>query len=886
MSKPKICTSLVIGVGTTGNEIVQQIKADIQKVYGEIPPIVKFLVLETRKTPGASVGSEYRYMPVENAEDVVRLIDSYSDTEWFPKDMVHPEDARDMERGAGRIRALGRLSLWANVDEIEDAISYAFGSITDDRTRQRAMEKYEIVDQIYIYIVGSLVGGTGGGILIDVAYLVRNITTAGSIKGIFMFPFRRDIPSEEDVSILNANTYSTLKELDYFMDKKKFTFPYGRNSGQRIDSPPFDFIYLVDEKAEDESISITRRDAIKMIATFIETEIGTAIGVELDAMLKNIREKVIGGYYDNRGKIRRYIKAYNTFSTSSLIFPAERISDVCAYRFMTDFLGSLLEKHGDAETEVKSFLSREIGKDGYSLNNPYKGLEVDEEIKSEPKFDARSKELINDVEKWAKDIENALINKIYPQIDKLKNNMSEEIEGILREKARELMQRPSFFKDFLNQLKSNIKAVKDSLDKDILKDEETIKDNKNKIESYKKNLEEVMDSRPYLGRKRDLKEKYEDYVTAVSKDNEKKREVYKKKAVRDLYLKVLDVCGDENKNLLRDTITIENLITRMRSKGMEMDTTITNELTKGHIGAREKWIGVDKIGEVYEKYKPDINSAKNEFLEGEKLYEWVNKEVGEIFDKIFEYSVSKFEKIREVHIVDFLDEWYKDEDIKEEIGNLIIETKPFWRFTLLESFFPQNELKSIHIIGINDLDRSEKIIKFAREIRPGVSPIDITDKHKIISTQYKYGLPIVGFRGIIERYKNDYNSKREKMAFTTDARIDFPEIDKEGPTARIIDLIPNPTSGAKSVILKVEIDDSKAGNSPIVAAEYFIDKAGDYGSGTPLKASDERFDSPIEMAEAEIDVSKLNPGKHMIFVRGKDAGGNWGDFTSRELEVT
>jgi len=375
-------------------------------------------------------------------------------------------------------------------------------------------------------------------------------------------------------------------------------------------------------------------------------------------------------------------------------------------------------------------------------------------------------------------------------------------------------------------------------------------------------------------------------VTAISKDNEKKREVYKKKAVRDLYLKVLDVCGDENKNLLRDTITIENLITRMGNKGIEMDTTITDELTKGHIGAREKWIGIDKIGEVYEKYKPDINSAKNEFLEGEKLYEWVNKEVGEIFDKIFEYSVSKFEKIREVHIVDFLDEWYKDEDIKEEIENLIAKTKPFWRFTLLESFFPQNELKSIHIIGINDLDRSEKIIKFTKEIRSGVSPIDITDKHKIISTQYKYGLPIVGFRGIIERYKNAYNLKREKMVFTTDARIDFPEIDKEGPTARIIDLIPNPTSGAKSVILKVEIDDSKAGNSPIVAAEYFIDKPGDYGSGTPLKASDERFDNPIEMAEAEIDVSKLNPGKHMIFVRGKDAGGNWGDFASRELEVT
>ena len=858
----------------------------MQRVYGEIPPTVKFVVFETRKTAHDSVGPEYKYMPVENAEDVVKSIDSHTNTEWFPKDMVRSGDAKDMERGAGRIRALGRLSLWANVNEINNAIMNTFGRITDGEVRGKATEKYELMPQTYVYIVGSLVGGTGSGTLIDIAYLVRNITAESNVKGIFVFPFKMSIPPEENERILNANAYSTLKELDYFLNKRKFEFPFG-NIGEIKDRPPFDFIYLIDELVEDESISIQYSDAIKMISTLIETEVGTRIGVELDAKLKDIL-KFISEHYDNRGKIRPYIKAYNTFSTYSLTFPAERISDVCTYRFMVHLLGSLLEKSEDVGNKVDAFLTQKIGENGYSIKNPYERLKIEEKIESAPVFNAKSKDLVGDIERWQQKIEKRLKEDegIYPRIDKLKDGMVKEVEEILRDTARDLMQNPPYCKDFLDQLKAKIQSYKNMLedenkDDSIPGDKKSLERNERIIKSYKENLKEAR-------KKRKKKEEYEALVKAIISDNEKKIEVYKKEAIYDLYVNILDICGDENKNLIRDAKIVENMVTRMRDKGIEMDTSITTELERGRITAREKWVGADndKVGKIYEKYAPDISSVKDEFLKGRSLYEWINKEEEKIFDEIFEYSANKFKKIGEMHIVDFLDEWYKkEEDIKGELKNLIDNTKPFWRYTPLDGFLPQQDLKAIRVVGINDLDKSKGIIDSVREIEIGISPINIADNQKIISTIYKYGLPIVGFRNIID-YKADYDSERERIAFTTDVRIDFPEIDKEGPTARIIDLIPNPTSGPKSAILKAEIDDSKAGNSPIVAAEYFIDETGDYGSGTPMKASDERFDTPIERVEVEIDISEFDAGKHMIFVRGKDAGGNWGDFASRELEVT
>ena len=64
----------------------------------------------------------------------------------------------------------------------------------------------------------------------------------------------------------------------------------------------------------------------------------------------------------------------------------------------------------------------------------------------------------------------------------------------------------------------------------------------------------------------------------------------------------------------------------------------------------------------------------------------------------------------------------------------------------------------------------------------------------------------------------------------------------------------------------------------IVEAEYFLLKeggCGDPGTGTPMDASDGTFDSPSEGVEAVIDVP-CPDGAYNLWIRGKDAAGNWG----------
>lgn len=109
---------------------------------------------------------------------------------------------------------------------------------------------------------------------------------------------------------------------------------------------------------------------------------------------------------------------------------------------------------------------------------------------------------------------------------------------------------------------------------------------------------------------------------------------------------------------------------------------------------------------------------------------------------------------------------------------------------------------------------------------------------------------------------------------------------------------PNPTNGlvpfsngTNSIRLNATqlIDPASNGvQSPIAAAEMFIDTVGALGAGIPLRAVDGSFSDPEEGGYADIPlttVRALGSGGHTISVRAKDAAGNWGLVATMSLVV-
>ena len=123
-------------------------------------------------------------------------------------------------------------------------------------------------------------------------------------------------------------------------------------------------------------------------------------------------------------------------------------------------------------------------------------------------------------------------------------------------------------------------------------------------------------------------------------------------------------------------------------------------------------------------------------------------------------------------------------------------------------------------------------------------------------------------------------------------------VDVTPPTTGGVSVSPTPNNGTLPVntstpavrVTATSLSDpiSSDVNSPIGAAEVFIDTVGANGSGIPLGASDGVYNDPSEGGYADIPLSTvkaLSNGPHTLSVHAKDAAGNWGAFATTTLLI-
>ncbi len=121
-----------------------------------------------------------------------------------------------------------------------------------------------------------------------------------------------------------------------------------------------------------------------------------------------------------------------------------------------------------------------------------------------------------------------------------------------------------------------------------------------------------------------------------------------------------------------------------------------------------------------------------------------------------------------------------------------------------------------------------------------------------------------------------------------------PYLSPKGPDTLLVSLNAETVRAGKAVTLTATVDDSRYfsggyGEEPvqaIQAARYTIDEPGWLARASwEMTATDGAFDTPQEKVIATIDTTGLAPGRHIIFVQGQDALGNWGPPTAVFLTI-
>ena len=133
---------------------------------------------------------------------------------WDPSVNVDP--TFPFEKGAGQIRPLGRLTVFANRETIVQKLQAAFRRITaNDLDTQRI----DLVAGVRFILVGSWAGGTGAGTFLDTAAIVRqtfkDAGTTITVEGIFALPgvFK---DAEGAFGKIAANGYACLREVNHY----------------------------------------------------------------------------------------------------------------------------------------------------------------------------------------------------------------------------------------------------------------------------------------------------------------------------------------------------------------------------------------------------------------------------------------------------------------------------------------------------------------------------------------------------------------------------------------------------------------------------------------------------------------------------------------------
>jgi len=227
---PSLSRTLLLGLGTSGLRVLSELEKLTYASFGKNRlPFFRCLYVETNvsenpeKTPADSEITPVRLRAPNGLAETYQNLSRREDLDldWLAEKIS--DQVPSSEQGAGGVRPAGRMLLWGenNFSDLYSAIQRAWEEI-DQATRQPNEELQDIAARSgapwdplsppMAFVVGSLVGGTGSGIFIDVGYVIQKITgNRHNLYGIFL------LPREDDKLTFGfGNCYGALQEYDYF----------------------------------------------------------------------------------------------------------------------------------------------------------------------------------------------------------------------------------------------------------------------------------------------------------------------------------------------------------------------------------------------------------------------------------------------------------------------------------------------------------------------------------------------------------------------------------------------------------------------------------------------------------------------------------------------
>ncbi|MEL6441260.1 MAG: tubulin-like doman-containing protein [Cyanobacteria bacterium J06621_8] len=383
----KINRTICIGLGGTGRDVLMKIRRLIVDCYGDFKqlPVISFVHLDTDKetsnNTGLRTGNSYhgvdlRFSDAEKiaatmtraevdnfAREITRRGQNYDGSpgvysniaSWFPPHLLR--NLKAIDEGAQAIRPVGRLAFFHNYRKIKAALESA-----EQRTRGHEAfmirNKWTVENRLNIFVVGSLCGGTGSGVFLDMAYCLRQMygNDGAQIVGYFIISpeLYGNTPDK------SANSYAALKELNYYATLgTTFKAEYDLQNLEFIEEsrPPFEYIYLVSNRTAGDYRILEKSKLCNIIAHKITLDCAGELASVITAQRDNFMQHMIQTDEHPRPNVQRYL----TFGLAQIYFPRDAAVNISLNRIkikLIDFWQQGEGQSADPPNLLRSFLDR------------------------------------------------------------------------------------------------------------------------------------------------------------------------------------------------------------------------------------------------------------------------------------------------------------------------------------------------------------------------------------------------------------------------------------------------------------------------------------------------------------------------------------------------
>ena len=370
--KSKLKKTLYVGLGGTGVSVLLNVKKCFIDIYGEIPPMIGFLAIDTdtaalnkevTSNRGKAIrldSNELLVCTVKQALSVYK--NNPKNYDWVPLKNIDKLSAISGS-GAGQVRSNGRFIAFYNFQKIKTNIQSVINKINQLLPQNSPYEVELNIDgverPIIINVFGSVAGGTGSGMLIDTLCLIKDAVDTLAMK-VNIYPWIllpevfRAMNNGPSMNNVLYNTYGALRSLDYLKHLNPGSQSAVNLGYAKLDEAPFDYAYVINNYNQ-AGVSF---DKIKDLAEIIAKSAflpSNKMGDELSSPFDNIVVQQNATTYDIRDK-----KAWAASAGSAeLIYDNQAVGRCYAHRIISQLCNNLINTNSTGVESATKFVDNQ-----------------------------------------------------------------------------------------------------------------------------------------------------------------------------------------------------------------------------------------------------------------------------------------------------------------------------------------------------------------------------------------------------------------------------------------------------------------------------------------------------------------------------------------------